>query len=189
MINLLKKLFEAVTADPDTDPEAAMKKEYGKIINTNLVKSKFPGEKDYLKFWMLSNGDIIPVTWSHLRTASVTIPNELWATGAISGSILNGELDVYGKKKITKAQITQLKQMFIEYDIHTLVDTIKPFNKHSFEVEIKSAKELAYYLEYGKEQWEARGHWRASHEYICPKCSFKVKQKDFKEKEVKDKKW
>jgi len=179
-----KEAWEARVAT--ANPEAAMKKYWkaeGKL-NGKLTHSTWSGEESYIKFWVLKDGTLIPVKSSHQETAEEAGVDfhDLNKSGTAAGSILNKNLMVAGDYELTDKQISRLKQVAIEHRIDYLIDDVA---NHNFEQHIGSTKELAYYLEYGKEAWEARGHWRASHEYICPECSFKAHQKDFKEKGVK----
>lgn len=154
IMDLLEKILEVVVAPVDL--EKRMHDYYKAKINTKLVKNLYSGEEDYLKFWLLTNGDIIPVNYSHDRTASKAGVSyvELSSVGAISGTVLSGELSVMGCKKFTPKQISKLKNIKIEYKIKNLVASMP---SGSFSVGIKSSKELAYYLEYGyKEEWESK---------------------------------
>ena len=156
MFDLLEKLFEVVATE--VNPEKKMQDYYKKTINTKLTKSTFLGERDYLKFWLLTNGNIIPVIHCHedMATDSGTSYFNLLADGAYAGSILDGELNLSGDSskpgKFTSAQISKLKNLYIEHKIIGLVVSAKEY----FGTPVKSSKELAYYLEYGKEEWESK---------------------------------
>ena len=155
MFDLLEKIFEAVAIE--VSPEKKMRTFYKDILNTKLTKSTFAGEEDYYKFWLLPNGDIIPILHSHEMTAidAGVRYSELYQTGTIAGSIMANGLTISGIKtqKLTSKQISRLKNMCIEYGITSLWVYV---GKHNFTVDIKSPKEAAYYLEYGKEKWESR---------------------------------
>ena len=154
MFNLLEKMFEVVVPPPILHPEKCMRSRYKTKINTKLTKSTWPGEQDCLKFWLLTNGDVIPVEYSHDDTAvDVGVRySPLMDDGAFAGSIVGSELSLSGKQKFTAKQILRLKNIFIEYRIAYLVVSAKD----CFSVGVKSSKELAYYLEYGKEEWESK---------------------------------
>lgn len=153
IMNTLDFLKEAIATA--IDPEVDMKKKHKKILNTKLVSGTFVGEEHYFKFWLMTDGSHIPVEYSHEETANLGRSSDkvLKEAGVIAGSISHKELFINGDKRITKAQISKLKQMSIEYGVVTLMDYVRPFN---FQVKVKSPKELVYYLEYGKEKWEAK---------------------------------
>ena len=152
MFDLLSKLFEIVAAPVDV--EKRMWDYYRKIVNTKLTVSTWPTEP-YFKFWMLTNGDIIPVKHTHKDTVSKAgiKVGDLEAEGAVAGSIMGKELNVDGSKTITPKQIASLRNLCIEHDIDTLIDYI---GRHNYSTPVKSPKEAAYYLEYGKEEWESK---------------------------------
>lgn len=164
-----KRKTEAVAAR--VDPQAAMKKKHRNIINTKLKPSTWENEEQYRKFWILQDGSLIPVVHSHKRTsdeAGVDIL-ELERSGAIDGTISSGELNIDGAESITDAQVSRLRQMFVEYKMTYLVDEVGKFN---FEVPIASAKELVYYLEFGKEAWEHKILENDNTVRIKPKLDF-----------------
>ncbi len=150
MFDLLGKIFEAVAVDVDL--EKKMRVHYKRVLNTKLKKSTWPTEPWY-KFWLLTNGDIVPVKKSHLETADLAGVwyDDLEDQGAFAGSI-KGDVLILGStfsKKFTSKQISKLRNLYIEYKVKELSATVQ--GKY-FRTPVKSSKELSYYLEYGKEE-------------------------------------
>lgn len=155
MFDLLEKLFEVVAVR--ANPEERMRSCHKKILNTKLKPSTYVGEKDWLKFWLLTNGDVVPVKYTYDDTAAgagVSHPT-LHSAGAVSGAVMGDELSLSGgPKKLTTKQIQKLKSIYIEYKIKSLFANTSISDP--FSVKVKNAQELAYYLEYGKEKWESK---------------------------------
>lgn len=156
MFELLAKLFEVVAAPRLADAEKQMRKYYKTTLNTKLVKNTWVGEKHWLKFWLLTNGDVIPVISSHAEVAvdAGLQHYDLVSSGAFSAAIIGNELSLKGSKRqrCTSDQISKLRNLYIEYKFDTL--TIEA--GYDFRTGVKSSKELSYYLEYGKEEWESK---------------------------------
>lgn len=152
MFDLLEKLFEG-----RVDPEKRMRDYHKKVLNTKLLSSIHTGKRIWLEFWLLTNGDIIPSPRGHLLAVEAAGADQfaLREAGAFLGQIMKNELSLIGEKKFTTKQISKLKNLQIEHRITRLVVEALYLHGHGFSVDIKSAKELAYYLEYGKEQREA----------------------------------
>ena len=151
MFDLFEKLFEVATK---VNPEKQMQDYYKKVLNTKIKKS-IRGIKQYLKFWLLTNGDVVPVTYVHDSTAreAGTTALDLLHVGAFIGAIVNNKLSLNGsiKQEFTTRQISRLKNIYIEYGITNLVVDAGEY----FSTDVKSPKELSYYLEYGKEEFES----------------------------------
>lgn len=149
MIKLLDKLFEVETASA-ANPEELLRKHWMKIVNTKLINNTFAGEQDYLKFWLLKNGDVIPIDYSHTSTAEQagTSYNDLEDVGTVPGSIIDGMLSVRVKKDFTDSQISKLKNIHIDYNVTSI--SVGGTSRKFFRTFVKSPKETAYYLEYGQ---------------------------------------
>lgn len=149
MFDLLEKILEAVVTK--VNPEKQMQDYYKKIINTKMKKNKV----GRFSCWLLSNGDTIPVYYIHDNTAHIAKVElrELMRAGACCVAIFRTELAITALKKFTSRQISKLKDIYIEYKIETLVVSM---DDKEFVVDVKSPKELAYYLEYGKEEFESK---------------------------------
>jgi hypothetical protein len=113
-----KRKTEAVATKVDIERE--LKKHYKSTLNKRLSSSTFPGEQTYLKFWILTDGTIIPVEYSHSDTIEDALEglyvdyDDLRAIGAAAGSLLGNELNISGRKKFTTKQIAKLRNLGIE---------------------------------------------------------------------------
>lgn len=153
--SLFENLFEVVKTK--INPEKKMRDYYKKILNTKLRSSAVRGERGWFKFWLLTNGDVIPIRQSHDSAAMAAgIPSAdylCYGGGAIRGAVSKRILYVDGVKKLTSKQILKLRNICVEYKIDTL--TVDLGSQH-YSMPVKSPEEAEYYLEYGKEKWESK---------------------------------
>ena len=148
----LRKVTEAVAVA--SDPQKALKTYY-KGESTKLTPSTWPSDREghEQKFWLLQDGTIIPVVYSHARTlADADLEDYDWYTfnalGAVAGYVTDhtGEMGIASGKKLTSRQISQLKNIAIEYKASILVMDV---GKSDFKSPIQSSKHLDYLLNYG----------------------------------------
>ncbi len=153
----LRKITEDVALTPTVNLQKALKAFY-KGKSTKLSLSTWPSEmeKHQYRFWLLTDGTIIPVDYAHrdtIRNATsvhfeVDPRNDFLETGAIAGSVndRSGEMDIQGVKKLTSRQISQLKNIAIEYKASKLYMDV---GKQEFSSNIDGSKHLDYLLNYG----------------------------------------
>jgi len=151
-----------------------------------LKRSTFPGEHGY-KFWLLTDGKLVPVDYSHDKTAKdVNIDFfELLKQGAVRGYVDpdSGMLNIDTRRKLTRQQIIILVGMFVPYKIKLVY--LDAFGISTGNYIVKSSKELDYLLTYGtldESLVEARGYWRDWTEVRCqnPECSWREYRKTIK---------
>lgn len=161
-ISLLEKLrrIDEVVATA-VDPQKVLKNYY-KGKPTKLTLSTWPSsrEENQYKFWLLTDGAVIPVEYSHDRTlADAQVEDEemqrhTWAsfveTGAVGGyfNLVSDEMGVTAGKKLTSKQIAKLKNLYLDYKVSMLYMDVRP--RH-FQSSIKSISHLDYLLTYGKD--------------------------------------
>lgn len=153
----LRKVTEA-TATATANPQKVLK-DYYKDESKELVKTTWPSmrEENWYKFWLLTDGIVIPVKHSHHDTAhdaNVYGDAPLLKAGAARGYIdsVTKELGVDAGKKLTKRQIHQLINLYIRYKATSVVVDIPG---ESWKSDIKSSDHLDYLLTYGKDVDEA----------------------------------
>jgi len=115
---------------------------YGKKVNSKLKPSTRSGE-NWLKFWLLKNGDHIPVEVSHSDTTNAAGVYfwELVSEGGIPGYIKLDLGEIGVERKANAKQISKLKQWYVQYKPTVLVY----LNKRK---PIKNLEEFEYYLKY-----------------------------------------
>jgi len=151
LLETMMKVTEAVAVE--LSPEKKMKKFYKNRLNRKLKPSTYAGE-DWIKFWLLSDGTIIPVDYSHELTCNEA---GLGEEGAFAGSIKLDQaiLSVtnWYKISLTQKQIAKLRQLYSQYKPTELVVDLKRTPKSkSFRSPINSVAELEYRLEYGLDE-------------------------------------
>ena len=114
-----KEAWEAVATE--VDPAKALLKKWG-YLKGKLVKSKYAGEPWY-KFWMLKDGTVLPVVYSHDQTAA-DAGTDLYVAhdaGLADGYVEpSGSFNINIKDKLTSQQISRAKMMFAQYKIKEL---------------------------------------------------------------------
>lgn len=107
---------EAVAALPE--PQQALLDTFGRASEENMQStSTYPGEEDYVKFWMLSDGTLIHVPVAHgksVRDAGVDF-DELMDSGAARGSVSNKILSVENPTALTKAQQNTVRDLYFQF--------------------------------------------------------------------------
>jgi len=156
----LKKANEAVaTADPQK-----LVKDYYKGKPTELTLSTWPSarEEHEYKFWLLQDGTVIPVTYSHALTITDAGVRggryggrNFMETGAVVGAIHNvtDELTITASKGLTEQQISQLRNLSIEHKVTSIVAEI---GRKGWRSSVKSSKHLDYLLNYGPDVTEVK---------------------------------
>lgn len=143
-------------------PQKLMK-DYFKGKSTKLTLSTWPSsrEEHEYKFWLLQDGTVIPVEYSHTRTVNVAgnpggySDRNFMETGAVAGAIhdITHEMTVQASKKLTKRQIFQLRNLGIEYKVVSIVAEI---GRKDWQSPVKSSNHLDYLLNYGPDIDEAK---------------------------------
>jgi len=163
---LFEKLVEVNEVVATADPQKVMKDYYKNVLNTKLKLSTWPSkrEENEYKFWLLQDGSVIPVVYSHAKTVGdADIEDEygqhmsrnFMETGAVAGyfNLIADEMGVNCGKKLTSKQIAKLKNLYLEYKVSMLyMDT----PGKDFDNDIKSVEHLDYLLTYGKDVDEAK---------------------------------
>jgi len=162
--DLVEKLVEVDEAvATEVSPEKKMKEYHARQLNGPLKKSTFPGlEGQYMKFWLLTDGTIIPVVYTHIDTAmeAGTRYSELCDQGALAGYIntRDEEAGLRNRRepKLTTSQISKMKQLYDKYGFEEMFTDLG-FAQN--DAKISSGSELTNYLRYGKgkvkKAWEA----------------------------------
>jgi len=146
--------------------EKQMAKKYARQLNMPLKKSTYPGyEGHYMKFWLLTDGTIVPVIHSHADTAyaaGLLSTDDLYGQGALAGyiNLFDGEAGLRSgyvvNAKLTTLQIAKMKQLYDKYGFEEIVTDLG-FSQNT--VRVSSASEVSNYLRYGKgpkkKAWEA----------------------------------
>jgi hypothetical protein len=158
---LVEKLVEvdeaAVSERPAVvavvSPEKAMKKFYKKVLNTKLKPSTYGGEKDWYKYYVLTDGDVIPVKYSHENAAlkAGVYFSDLHNSGAANGSYKanSNEMSINCTKQLRQAQIAKLKQLYIEFRPKNIVMDI---GLDFASKQVSSVDEFEYFLLYGLDE-------------------------------------
>lgn len=112
-------------------------------------------EEPWIKFWMLNDGTLLPVEYTHARTASGDYKFDfgwlhLKRSGAIRGSVKKGyrELMLHFEKDFTDKQINSIKRLYREYHIDKI---LYMKNMDYREISIDSEDRLDAVLKYGPE--------------------------------------
>jgi len=148
-----------------TDSQTQMKDYWSKNLNGPLKKSTFPGvEGRYRKFWLLTDGTIIPVIFAHSKTAyeaGLRSMYKIYAEGALAGYIVSGvgEAGLRSESetvKLTTQQISKMKQLYNKYGFEEMITDLG-FSQGV--ATISSGSDIVNYLSYGrgkvKKAWEA----------------------------------
>jgi len=164
-IRLFEKLRKVSEVVATANPQKIVK-DYYKDKSTKLVLSTWPSEREshQYKFWILQDGTIIPVVYSHAKTIAEALPEEMMDelgygpvtgrkftnTGAVAAQIneLTKELGIDASKKLTSKQIFALRNLGIEYKVASIVAEI---GRKDWESPVKSSDHLDYLLTYGKD--------------------------------------
>jgi hypothetical protein len=153
---------------------------------TDFKYSTFSGEEHWYKFLVLSDGTVVPVDHSHLRTISGVGPDDptnykmdakaerFLIEGGVSGRVDSDtlELDLWTRRDdITSEQIKSIVQIAKKYHVKSLTYTSKINNIYTG---LKSIEQLEAILEFGPEMAvasvdEAGGHRRNRDEVMCDK--------------------
>lgn len=138
-----------------TNAEADLLKKHKSTGVGSLKKSTYslnPTEMTRRKFWLLTNGKLVAVDWSHESVAEEagTTSKVLHDEGAYAGYVVdNEEMGLRNWQTafdFTSAQIITVKQLFDEYSIvRVIIDT----DEKDFDAEVGSSKELSNILRYG----------------------------------------
>lgn len=158
------ELVEAIAAALSQEELA---KKVGTVAGKQLIPSSYSGEESQRKFWLLTNGKLVPVKHTHRRTAfeasgggthefDSTAFDDLFDQGAIAGYVTDsGEMGLrtgqrgterVSLKKLTSKQRATIQGLYIEYKIGMVFGDFK--DSHFYE-NPKSTKELNYLLDYG----------------------------------------
>jgi hypothetical protein len=148
------KLSEEVAiADVDLQKQV---KDYYKNKSKELTLSTWSSKKEskWYKFFILTDGTIIPVGYSHestIKLAGLTVGREFIETGAIAGYIdgVTKEMGVETGKKLTTAQISRLINLYIQYGVKNIVASI---GNKDWNSDVKSSDHLDYLLMYGPDK-------------------------------------
>lgn len=141
--------------------------DYYKDSGETLRKTTWPTgvERDHFKFWLLTNGRIIPVDYSHydtIKKVGIKWNEDLRKEGAVDGYLSPdfNEMGIRsGEKGFTSKQISKLKQLAAQYRIDSIyVDYYTKTEKENFYVSFDSLDRLEYLLKYGKEE-SREGHF------------------------------
>jgi hypothetical protein len=150
----------AVLAPPKVDPQKVMKDFY-RTMPKKLALSTWPSKREgnEYKFWLLQDGTVIPVDYSHAKTVQRAglgaMGRDFMETGAVAGwfSPVADEMGVENGKKLTSRQIAKLKNLYLDYKVSTLyMDS----PARDFDSAIKSVSHLDYLLTYGKDVDESK---------------------------------
>ncbi|MFX0206320.1 MAG: hypothetical protein ACFFDT_10050 [Candidatus Hodarchaeota archaeon] len=176
-----ESIEEAVKTE--IDPQKKLKDYYKDVLNTPLPLSSWHTEETWRKFWLLTDGTVIPVRDTHGDTAEDAHVSwkDLRRAGAISGYIASDtkEMGVRGDRKLTSKQISKLKGLFTKYGAHSLYADLG--DSGSFSSDVKSPDQLEYLLIYGKEEtWESIG------EAVAKEVDPQRKLKDYYRDKSKD---
>lgn len=178
----LRAAYEVVAAPAKADPQKVMKDYYKKVLDTKLTKSTWPStrEGNQYKFWLLQDGTLIPVVYSHNKTLLDAGLNQDWfsfiKTGAVGGyiNLVGDEIGITSGKKLTSKQIVRLKNLWLEYyKIGTLYVDVP---QQDFNSPVKSSKHLDYLLNYGPMD-----------EAVATEVSPEKRMRDFYKKEINGK--
>lgn len=116
------------------------------------------GESTWYKFWILTDGTIIPVDWSHgdtVRGAGVNYL-ELLETGALRGHINSETKEMsLGGRNITVQQRTKLIDLVYKYGVTSVFLNVKSIKSYRSSP-VKSPEQLDYMLTYGYEASESK---------------------------------
>jgi hypothetical protein len=138
---------EAVATLPGVQQKLVDK--YGE--SENLVNSEFPSES-WLKFWLLNDGLVIPVSFTHNSTIRALDINYyvLMQSGALRGHIDRGAefMAIEYQEDPTDEQIEKLKKLSVKYSVHELRANDYSRGKISSGY-IKSPDHLEYLIKYG----------------------------------------
>jgi len=145
-----------------SEPEAKVKKAHNSVKPSQLKKSTYPGvESDWRKFWILTDGTLIPVVHSHTEVPMSVGARivSLQSEGAISGYVDEelGELALqnYDGIRPTSAQISTIKDIYNTYPVSRVIFS----GVHDEEAYIESDRDLSNFLMTGKgrqrKAWES----------------------------------
>jgi len=158
IIKDMKFLKESIQEAVATLSKSQQKvKSFYKDEPKELKTSTFPGERWY-KFWLLTDGTIIPVIYAHdktLRIVGGVCPGNLLEDGVIRGAIIDSEFNIEGEKPITKEQKSSLINLALKHKVRKIYVDLR--GKTAILRTIKSSDQLDYVLTYGPEEaWESK---------------------------------
>jgi len=157
-IQLFEKLMLINEAVATADPQKVMK-DYYKGKSTKLSLSTWPSaeEENQYKFWLLQDGTVIPVEYSHNKTlADAAVEDEemlghTWdsfvETGAVLGyfSLAADEMGIISGKRLTQKQISALKNLYLEYKVRMpdvdIAEMISDWQAMAEELQTNTARE------------------------------------------------
>ena len=154
-------LTEAVATEL-SKVEQTFKDYYKDILNGTLIKSTWGGvESGWYKFWLLTDGTIVPVRLSHLETVMAsgsTTYTILADTGAQAGYIAPEQEEMglrSSKMKLTPEQISAVVKLYNEWPINMMrMDQAQHDSSY-----VTNSRELVQYLRTGKSKerkpWES----------------------------------
>jgi hypothetical protein len=144
------------------DPNKILKNYYGTKLG-KLAKSTYQGagEYEWYKFWLLKDGSLVPVDYSHYNTLEAAGIKErdaynagIWR-GHIDSSV-NNSLNLQGIGKLNQKQVDALRNLFIKYRITKLIKdspvTASLGATKYVNTPVASSKELEYRLLYGMDE-------------------------------------
>jgi len=127
---------------------------------SGLVKSGYSGE-DWLKFWVLNDGTIVPVESSHPESCTAIGSNDvqMMKTGALRGHIdqdkdgQGGLLSIQIRTDPTEAQIGAMKKLAYRFHVDgfTYDDWRKTEEGDGYFGPIKNPEEIEYIVQFGGE--------------------------------------
>jgi len=152
-------LGEALAAVSPKEVIHILTQEYGKDHPwTDLEKSTYPGEEKFYKFFILPNGGLIPVEFSHENAAEEA--GIFWVDLGKSGVVF-GTLNPDGKEiavqtyktKFTEEQISRIKKLVTNFDCNFLALQVGYYNEpgeRQYKSSFDTFDELDYLLRYGE---------------------------------------
>ena len=151
LIGRLVKIKEKSSGPPED--QSRVVSNFGSTdVSGFKFKSIPPNGVKFGKFWLLNDGSIVRVDYSHGEVASDSgsSTESMLNSGAIRGSILlDGDLDVELYKRPTESQVLTLKRMASKYNAKMLVYDGKDLRKHklvNFSSPIDSMDKLDYMI-------------------------------------------
>lgn len=147
--DLIERIQEATKLRLSSEDK--MKSYYKDSLNGELVNSTYPSieERNWKKFWLLTDGTIIPVTYSHGRSAMDAGVNyyTLMSKHAIAGSVIEKDKMLSlridpTEVSITPSQIQSIIKLYNRYHV-PIISTSKE------RVHTGSGREVSKYLKTG----------------------------------------
>ena len=132
----------------EVNPEKQLEKFYKTVVG-KLLLSSIAGE-EWWKFWLLTNGKLIPSKSSHQETLEDADLDyeEVLEFGTARCSIIpdTGELNIDSSRKLNSKQIATLVSLYDRYSIESVILETGEFD---IRTDVDSLKALDYVLTYG----------------------------------------